>query len=465
MSVLTVARPAPAGAGADPAASRPDAAGSPALLHAQLAGCLQLVLRAVRAATPPTTPPVSPATPGSPEHPAPDEIAGAPALVPLKVRSEAAMLLRAAREIAATGSAGHAAGIPTLLDALGDALESGRDSAAAVTMCLQPGAALDLALVHLHLRDAGRPNAGFDRLLADLLDSDRLEGPERQPNRVLEQLWLHGLWTGRPDHRRIRRAVAESSLARPMDALGSTPEDLYALTHTVLYATDLGRRSIVTPRPIEAIRDDAEAGLAAALDADNLDLAAELLWLWPMLGLAWSPAAVLAWSVVSGRYGDLGFLPGPGFRAARASRPTVGGDGDLVLRTSYHATLVHGILIGALLATGRLPEWPAAEASAPGAGTANGAGDADTAGAANAALALLDPPAAATWRAYLAGAPGLRDTVAPLVFAAALRRARDRHDLAGVRDALATGLKWNLLDAPAPRQATALLRRAALVLG
>jgi hypothetical protein len=318
-------------------------------------------------------------------------------------------------------------------------------------MCLQPGAALDLALVHLHLRDIGRPDPGFDRLVADLLGRDRVAGPEREPNRTLEQLWLEELWSGRPHPAALRRAVTDSALARTPDALGSRPEDLYALTHTVLYATDMGRRPITPPRPVDAIRADAEAALAAALDAGNLDLTAEILWLWPMVPLPWTPAAMLAWSVLSGRHSEDGFLPGPGYDPEIRSRLATERAEEYVLRSSYHTTLAHGILVSALLSTGRPPRWPSAVA-APG--------------AAESALSLLDQCGSARWRRYLDRAPtGPRDALAPLVLTAALRRARGAHDLPAIRTALAVALDLDLLDAPAPRQAIALLRRAALVLG
>ena len=65
-----------------------------------------------------------------------------------------------------------------------------------MTLCLHPGIGLDLALVPLHLRALGLGDPRLEPLLDDLLGASRLRGPERSPHRELEQLWLHGLWSG-----------------------------------------------------------------------------------------------------------------------------------------------------------------------------------------------------------------------------------------------------------------------------
>ena len=63
-------------------------------------------------------------------------------------------------------------------------------------------------------------------------------------------------------------------LGRPMDALGSARLDIYAFTHAVMYASDLGERRIALPRPSPAIAADAEAALAYSLDSNDFDLTA-----------------------------------------------------------------------------------------------------------------------------------------------------------------------------------------------
>ena len=69
-------------------------------------------------------------------------------------------------------------------------------------------------------------------------------------------------------------------------------------THEVsayeLYAADFGGRAVPLPRSAGELTADVEALLAACLEHDDLDLAAELLWTWPVLDLPWSPAATFA---------------------------------------------------------------------------------------------------------------------------------------------------------------------------
>ena len=45
------------------------------------------------------------------------------------------------------------------------------------------------------------------------------------------------------------------------------------------------------------------------------DLAAELLWTWPMLGLPWSAAAIFCFALLAEVQDSHGFLPGPGYSA------------------------------------------------------------------------------------------------------------------------------------------------------
>ena len=161
-------------------------------------------------------------------------------------------------------------------------------------ICMDPGRASDHAVAHLILSCLGFPDAGVDELLSKSLAMGAHFGPERLPHRRLEQAWLARIWNvyqARP--RYDSRLVSESMLGGPVDALGATRLDIYAFTHAVMYASDLGRRAIPGARARTAIAADAEASLALCLDTNDFDLTAEVVMTWPMLGIAWSAAATL----------------------------------------------------------------------------------------------------------------------------------------------------------------------------
>lgn len=272
----------------------------------------------------------------------------APALIADKVRNESAMLLRSLWDLR-----DDVPGLATALSRLADDLATADPVAFAIRLCLHPGIALDLALVPIHLRDLGLGNPCLEPFLDSVLDDDRPLGPERPAHRRLETEWLHGLWSGRVNSTVCANTLRATSLAWEFDHLSGTTDDAYAFTHAVLYATDHGRRSVPLPRMQEQIEADADAILAVALDASNHDVAAEILWTWPMLRIPWSPLAAEAWRFLADVAAQ-GFLPGPGFDPSIHNRlPAVERDA-YVLQTSYHTTLVHGMLVAAVM-TGAPP--------------------------------------------------------------------------------------------------------------
>ena len=234
--------------------------------------------------------------------------------------------------------------------------------------------------------------------------------------------------------------LERSSLGRPVDVLRCTTQDGYVLTHAVMHGTDLGSWSIPHPRPVDELLADLDALLGIALDADNLDLTAELLWSWPMLRLPRTPAARFAFDVLAHAQRQHGFLPGPGFEpATHAALPDAAGHA-YVLRTSYHATLVFGILCAAMLATDTTTDLP------------RGSGPLRTtlrAGRRGAGAHLAA-------RAAHCRRP---DGLGRMLLAIALRRASDRSDLAAVRRLLELALALDLADGQAVRQSVSLLRR------
>jgi hypothetical protein len=266
----------------------------------------------------------------------------------------------------------------------------------------------------------------------------------------LEQAWLARVrQEGELPKRLDSRLVADSMLGRPMDALGSTRLDIYAFTHAVMYASDLGGRRIALPRSTATIAADADAALAYSLDANDFDLAAEVLLTWPMLGLGWSPAATFAFRILAHVEDDTGFLPGSTFDLTRYQAS--GGDerSRYMLVTCYHTVYVMGFLCAAALRPGCAP--PAAVAPAR---RSRGAG------AAILRLVDADGPTPCWRESFAALARRQQDAVAPLVLAVLLRRARTGGNLGLLREALEVALAHDLISGPAPLQAAALLRRS-----
>jgi hypothetical protein len=214
----------------------------------------------------------------------------------------------------------------------------------------------------------------------------------------------------------------------------------------------MGRRSFQWPRPVGQIMADAEAALAAAIDADNFDLAAELLWTWPMLGQPWSPAATFSFGILAATQDDHGFLPGPDYSARDYACLPEDLRAEYVLRTSYHATLVMGFLCAAALRPGLAPPVAVTPTAA-------------SVGGIDMIMPLLrTQPRKPHWQdAFQHLDVTRRESLAEFVLTIVLRRARASHDLELVRESLSAGLVCGLLDGPAIHQALALLRRATML--
>jgi hypothetical protein len=321
-------------------------------------------------------------------------------------------------------------------------------------ICLDPGCAADHSVAHCILSRLGYLNPVVDDLLAASLAMGPGFGPERLPHQRLEQAWLNRLWplVTRPIACELD-VVAESMLGRRLDALGAGRLDIYAFTHAVMYASDLGLRQPALPRLAADIVADAEAGLAYSLDNNDYDLTAELLFTWPMLGLAWSAPATFAFQILADVEDQLGFLPGSTFDQARYKALAGKERHKFALITSYHTAYVMGFLCAAALRPGRAPPTavaPVARSARAGVGFwCLFAGD------------RSNP----CWREpFKALSSRQQDAIAPLLLAMLLRRARANGDLALVRTVLKAALINDVLDGPAPEQAAALLRRT-LMLG
>lgn len=361
-----------------------------------------------------------------------------------KVVSETAMLL-----LCVEPRCGYDVRIRDRFETLGALLAPlARHDDVIAAISLDPVHARDHAIGHIILSHLGYPDPRVDALLERTLAMSPTVGPERLPHGALEQAWLQRLCDiVESPTRRTAALVADSALGRPMDTLGSTRADISAFTQAVMYASDFGRREIVGPRSHAAIVADADAALAYSLDANDFDLTAEVLVTWPMLGLAWSPAATFAFSILANLQDALGFLPGlvcgeTLYHSWSADYPS-----RSALRTSCHSSYAMGMLCAAALAPGCEP--PAAVRPAR-----------HGRGATAALLALIGGERIdSCWVAPLrALAPDQQDSVAQLLLGIVLRRAATRGNLKLLQSALQVALAFDVIDGPAPSQAAALLR-------
>jgi hypothetical protein len=365
-----------------------------------------------------------------------------------KVVAETAMLLYAVAPLRATHPE-----VETACASLASRLVSlARSTEVQAALCLDPGKALDHAMAHILLDRLGHADVAFDGLLQGTQQVGRLVGPERLPHRLIEQTWLERIWPhGAPSRRRQSETVAASALGRPLDALKASRADIYAFTHSVLYASDMGRQKLASARRRRDIEADALVALGFALDIEDCDLTVEVLWIWPMLGLRWHPAALFALKGLIERQDSLGFLPGIGFEAQRIAGMSPEQRERHVRATCYHTVYVMGFLCAVASRQDRLPHLASRR---PKRGTSRGAG-----------AVLLDllqgDQHRREWCARMAERDAeLQDAAAPLLLSVLLRRAAEASDLARLRLVLNAALQCGLASGPAPVQAAALLRRA-----
>jgi hypothetical protein len=317
-------------------------------------------------------------------------------------------------------------------------------------ICLDPGLARSHAVAHIILGRLGYPDESVDRLLEQSLATDHPHfGPERLPHQLMEEYWIDRIaCIVSSRHRQESQLLADSMLGRAMDALGSSRLDIYAFTHSVMYSTDLGTRSIKLPRRRAAIAADAEAALAYSLDSNDFDLTAEVLLTWPMLRLPWSASSAFAFRVLANIEDHLGFLPG--LRFDRHRYEALGDERrQYMLSTSYHTMYVMGFVYASSLRPGCAPP-----AEVPSAGRPTGA--------ARAILELLGSAGSAScWlEGIKALTPAQQDAIAPLMLSVVLRRARTNGDLKQIRTALEVALAFDIARGPAVSQAAGLLRRS-----
>lgn len=366
---------------------------------------------------------------------------------PEKVLSETALFLLAARDACAR-TPELAAQHQRVATAL---VPFARNDRLAALIALEPVVALDHALLHLCLSRMGHADARFDRLLAASLSGQGAGGRERLPHRVMEQQWLRRL-AGVP-HAHRPSQPRDCILDYPLDALSPTPDDLYAFTHCLLFATDLGQRAARFGRPATAIALDAEAALAHCLDVQDFDVAGELLMAWPLLRRRWSNGATFGFMCLAQAEDAAGFLPAPGMTLQPVAA-LIGVDRTRhLLATSYHTIYVMGLLCALALHTGVAP------------GSTLSAHPRCSGMVQRLCDAVESAPAGKqVWSQVFEGLPvAAREALSPFLLNVQLQRAAARRDLGGIQRLLGIAVRFDLVALPAARQGFELLQRTALL--
>lgn len=349
-----------------------------------------------------------------------------------KAGGELAMLLRLARR--ALPDAADAEEIRSLAR---DLAPLARSPHVYRTLAFRPSRAPMHALAHLCLTELGAPDEKLDLVARAALQSSVCAANERVPYRMLDAAWTRHLAIG--DAELYHPAIPLSPLGAGVDLIEATPNDAYAFTHALPYATDFGRIPLSGGLDPHHLLLLAEAIAAYALDDDDLDLVAEVLMAPAILRVGWTPTLSFAWEVLERVWGELGFVPGPGLPPVPANETRTQAV-RRVLGSVYHTTFAAGLCCATLIACDAVP--PIVEHGCGGAELPAGKGQA--------------------WRInWQRCSPKAQDNLLFLRLAFSLRRATEAADLVGLRAILLSAAEAGLLEHPLFVQGLELLERVA----
>jgi hypothetical protein len=245
---------------------------------------------------------------------------------------------------------------------------AGRADRAALVRAIrrQPALVTTLGTTLIILDRFGRTTDEEHQALESALDSPYVECFERTPFRLLDRGWVMQI-AGRTAPR-ATTATALTTAARRTHPIYLAREDVYAITHTVMYTTDFGAR-----RPPEALRttrlwESIDACIAWCLSSRDFDLVAELLLAQLMLRRRLSAYGHAAWRVARHTWDQLGFLPGPSLSALEFETL----DDETERRQyahyhMYHTMFVGGLLASALMGVEQDEAQPGSDTAPPGA--------------------------------------------------------------------------------------------------
>lgn len=214
------------------------------------------------------------------------------------------------------------------------------------------------AEVYANLRAVGRDDPEMHALIQRVLDAGFLQQTERFPNRMMDIracLDMGGLESDFPP---LPVLYKRSILAGRLDPLLLSQDDLYAITHVLMFLYGFGTRCDYSVP--EGSRADLECLLPGLLvlvaQERHWDLMAELLICWECVGLAATEISERAWEELEELQDSEGAVPGPEWAArlhSELSEPSEApADRGSYFSHHYHTTLVS--LIAACLRSRRL---------------------------------------------------------------------------------------------------------------
>ena len=267
---------------------------------------------------------------------------------PEKVLAEAAMLAYAASGL--TGRTAVSTRIERLAARLAPLVRSQR---ALAEMALQPARSFKYAVPHVLLNQLGHNDPRTDRYFRARCSQALALWSDLPPSAMLEREWIARLWG--LDAGAVG-ATQEQHFGRPLDILSESREDAYAFTHQLFYLTDFGRKPQVRlARPLDDLLADVEALLLRYLDAEDYDLAGELLMSWAELRADWSPTAAFAFRVLARVEDEVGVLPCGNADVTRMASLNEAEGTRYARATGYHTAFVMGFLCAAILRSEALP--------------------------------------------------------------------------------------------------------------
>ena len=222
-----------------------------------------------------------------------DVVAAYNSFGPEKVVAETAMLLHAASGVRERPA------VRDRFDELASLVAPHARSRRVLTeMALFPSCVYKLVVPHVLLTLLGHADEAFDTFARTRCVTAARFASDLPTSAHVERAWIQSLWDGEPLAAPTER-IADTFLARPFDVLAGTRDEVYGLTHLLFYLTDFGsHRPVEFTRPVDVVLAEIEALLLRFLDAEDYDLAGELLMAWPLLNVPWSPTAGFAFRVL-----------------------------------------------------------------------------------------------------------------------------------------------------------------------
>ncbi|MFI8456948.1 DUF6895 family protein [Kitasatospora sp. NPDC085464] len=222
-----------------------------------------------------------------------------------------------------------------------------------------PRAVSSLGLGHYFLSALGRPDEDMDELVRNAVATGHAGTEELVPFRHLEFCWAQRK-AGRGSSEQLGQVspawqVEASAIASDHDGLYTTREDCYALTHTLMYATDFGSDRIPGADE-DRLRSSIGSALCFAVAIRDFDLLGELLLADAVLPGNASAFACCGWALRTRVLDSRGSLPGPAFRVDEYRRRGALGRASYAFQHSYHPAYVDALLCATLLR--RQDEWP-----------------------------------------------------------------------------------------------------------